>query len=124
VIDEPYSERVLELFRDTPHAGKLPGAPCARHAAEEVRIELCARVENGRIEALRFRAWGCPHVIAACEALCTALEGGPVSALGEIRAAELVTELTVPTAKTGRILVLEDVAHSLGQTLCDASRNS
>ena len=123
--DGPYSERVLRLFRATQHAGGLAGAPCARGETDEVRIELSARVgSGGQLEALRFRAWGCPHVVAACEALCAALEGGPASRLGEVRAAELVTDLPVPTAKTGRILVLEDVAHSLGQKLRDDPRST
>lgn len=116
---EPYSDRVLELFRTTPHGGELAGAALASAASDEVRIALAARATGGRIEALRFRAWGCPHVIAACEALCQALEGTPVTRLGDFSAAELVTELAVPTVKTGRILVLEDVAHSLGQMLRD-----
>lgn len=121
---EPYSARVRQLFAATPHAGELAGTPAASAASDEVRIRLAARVADDRLETLRFRAWGCPHVIAACEALCAALEGGPVSGLGAFRAAELVAALPVPTGKTGRILVLEDVAHSLGQTLRDDPRST
>lgn len=122
--DDPYSDTVRCLFFDTPHAGRLPGAPSAAGTSDEVRIELSARVADGRLDALCFRAWGCPHVVAACEALCATLEGGPVSGLGDFRAAELVSALPVPTEKTGRILVLEDVAHSLGQTLRDDPGNN
>ena len=59
---------------------------------------------------MRFRAYGCPHVIAACEAsLCADFEGRkpgrrPTSSIQT----RLCERLSVPVEKTGRILVLED----------------
>ena len=72
---DPYSDRVRELFAEPRHAGCLDDASSARVEGQDVRICLCARAESGALQALRFKAWGCPHVIAACEAFCDAFEG-------------------------------------------------
>ena len=78
-------------------------------------MRLSATAEDGVITAMRFRAWGCPHTIAAAESACAGLEGRPVSELLEFPASGLMEKLPVPVEKTGRILVLEDAIRSLGQ---------
>jgi NifU-like protein involved in Fe-S cluster formation len=118
---DPYSTRVRELFATTPHAGDLAGAESVATTDQDVRIRLSAGVEGGVIRTMRFRAWGCPHVIAAAEAACAGLEGRPVAGLPEWTAADLMEDLPVPVEKTGRILVLEDAVRSLGQRLCDGT---
>jgi len=115
----PYSATVRELFAMTPHAGDLAGAKSVSTTDQDVRIQLSADVEDGVIKAMRFRAWGCPHLIAAAEAACTALEGQAATGLVDWAAADLMDNLPVPVEKTGRILVLEDTVRSLGQVLCD-----
>ena len=117
---DPYSERVRQLFLEPGHAGCIEGAVSTRADDQGVRLCLCATAKGGRIEKLRFRAWGCPHTIAAAEAFCTGYEGSPVSALLEFRASGLMQSLPVPVVKTGRILVLEDAVHSLGNKLRDS----
>jgi NifU-like protein involved in Fe-S cluster formation len=114
---DPYSARVRTLFEHPAHAGSLEQGPQVLIEDQGVRIALAARAEDGRIRALRFRAYGCPHVVAAAEALCERLEGRPVTDLETFEAAQLVRELPVPAEKTGRILVIEDAARSLGKTL-------
>jgi NifU-like protein involved in Fe-S cluster formation len=114
-----YSERVREYFAAPAHAGNLKEGRSVRVAAQDVRLQLSARATGGVIDAMRFRAWGCPHTIAAAEAACRALEGRPVKELLEFSAAGLMTELAVPAVKTGRILVLEDAVRSLGPVLED-----
>ena len=115
--NEPYSDRVRELFADPAHAGDLANAAHARVDDQGVRISLAASCNDGVIEALRFHAWGCPHLLAATESFCTDYEGQPCSELLDFRAADLMATLPVPTEKLGRILVLEDVVHSLGQSV-------
>jgi NifU-like protein involved in Fe-S cluster formation len=114
---DPYGERVRELFANPEHAGELAGAPRAYIDDQGVRIALTARCEAGRIEALRFRAWGCPHLLAAAEAFCRDYEGRSCDELAEFGIAELMQTLPVPTEKTGRILVLEDTVRLLGQSV-------
>ena len=116
---DPYSAIVRELFATTPHAGDQAGAESVSTTDQDVRIRLSAGVEGGVIKTMRFRAWGCPHLIAAAEAACAALEGHPVAGLADWAAADLMENLPVPVEKTGRILVLEDTVRSLGQALCD-----
>lgn len=114
---DPYGERVRELFANPAHAGELTDVPAVYVADQGVRIALSARCADGRIEALRFKGWGCPHLLAAAEAFCREYEDRPCAELGNFRIAELMQTLPVPTEKTGRILVLEDAVHSLGQSV-------
>ena len=89
----------------------------ARIDDQGVRVQLSADVNDGSITAMRFLAWGCPHVIAAAEAVCSDYEGRAVSDLDDFSAAELMQSLAVPAEKSGRILVIEDAVRSLGAML-------
>jgi NifU-like protein involved in Fe-S cluster formation len=114
---DPYNGRVRELFAAPAHAGGLAGGVTVLTDDQGVRVELSASVADGRIAALRFRAWGCPHVIAAVEWVCRHYEGEPLKALEKFPTARIMEDLAVPTEKTGRILVLEDAIQSLGRSL-------
>ncbi len=114
MVTDPYSAEVRRLFAAPAHAGTLPGAETVRAVAQGVDVELSLARDGDRVSALRFRARGCPHFLAAAEALCAGYEGRPVAELRAFRAAELVERLPVPIDKTGRILVLEDAVRSLG----------
>ena len=114
---DPYSARVRELFAGPDHAGDLEKADLRVQIEEQgVRIGLAADIDGDIISGLRFRAWGCPHLIAAAEAFCREFEGRAVSALQAFSAAEIMQTLPVPREKLGRILVLEDAVRSLGQS--------
>lgn len=122
---EPYSEQVRTLFDATAHAGNLEDGVAIVLEEQGVRIALSARVgprpAGTVIEALRFKAWGCPHLIAAAEAFCDRYEGKPVAELGGFTGRELMQSLPVPVAKTGRILVLVDAVRSLGTAVSAAN---
>ena len=109
---DPYSAVVRALFAEPLHAGRANG-PSARVASQGVDVELSADIGDGRLNRLRFRAKGCPHLVAAAEALCADLEGQPVAALGSPFGNDIMRRLSVPVEKTGRILVLEDAAAEL-----------
>ena len=114
---DPYSASVRELFANPAHAGALEGGHGCAIDDQGVRISLTARVAGGRVEAMAFQAYGCPHVIAAAEAACAELEGGEAVELLEFSASDLMQSLSVPVEKTGRILVLEDAIRSLGRVI-------
>jgi NifU-like protein involved in Fe-S cluster formation len=114
---DPYGSVVRELFADPAHAGHLAGAPGVLVEDQGIRIALSAKVVEGRIDALRFQAWGCPHVIAAAEAFCAKYEGKSIADLLEFPVSDLMQSLSVPVEKTGRILVIEDAVRSLAQAL-------
>ncbi|MCH7981293.1 MAG: iron-sulfur cluster assembly scaffold protein, partial [Proteobacteria bacterium] len=92
-----------------------------RGAAQGVRLQLSAAAAGGRVIELRFRAWGCPHLIAAAAAFCTGYTGQRLSHLLEFSAAGIMQTLAVPVEKTGRILVLEDAVRSLGAAVHEQS---
>lgn len=118
---DPYSEPVRLLFDNPRHAGELDGALHVEFDDQGIRFRLEARVGDGRIEALRFRARGCPHVIAAAEWFCHTHEGRPAADLLEFRVSDLMQSLCVPVEKTGRILVIEDAVRSLGYLIRDGA---
>lgn len=126
--EEPYSEQVRQLFDSTLHAGDLDDGIAIALETQEVRIALSVRVNpriaGAAIEALRFKAWGCPHLIAAAEAFCERYEGRPVAELGYFTGHELMQSLAVPVAKTGRILVLVDAVRSLGAAISKANTDT
>ena len=121
MTQDPYSDKVRELFARPAHAGCISGARSVRLEDQGVRLCLCAQAGGDLIQALSFKAWGCPHLIAAAEAFCDAYEGRPVTELLEFEASGLMESLSVPVEKTGRILVLEDAVRTLGKSFCDES---
>jgi NifU-like protein involved in Fe-S cluster formation len=106
---------VRALFAQPRHAGLLEQGRSVLIEEQDVRLELGAVVCDGVVTTMRFRARACPHVIAAAEAACAALEGRPIAELLEFSSTALMQSLPVPVEKTGRILVLEDAVRSLGQ---------
>ena len=118
MTSDPYSEQVRALFARPEHAGDLEN-PAARVQINgpDVRIALAGQCDGDTILQLRFRAWGCPHLIAAAEAFCREYEGRPAAALRAFSSAEIMQTLPVPREKLGRILVLEDAVRSLGQSV-------
>ena len=113
MIADPYSERVRALFASAAHAGRVEGGLEAYAEDQGVRVELTARVDDGTMGELRFRAWGCPHLLAASEAFCEEFEGRKPGELAAFQAVEIMQTLPVPREKMGRILVLEDAVRSL-----------
>ena len=118
---DPYSPAVRELFAAPAHVGEVGDGRFAVIDDQGVRLRLSARVADGEIEEMRFRAWGCPHLIAAAEWLCAYYEGRPLAALEDFPHVPIMENLAIPMEKTGRILVLEDTVRSLGQAFGDGS---
>jgi len=114
---DPYNQAVRDLFTSPAHAGGVAGGKTVLADDQGVRVELSAGVAGGQLSALRFRAWGCPHLLAAAEWVCSHYEGGPIGALEKFPNARIMEDLAVPVEKTGRILVLEDAIQSLGRSL-------
>jgi nitrogen fixation protein NifU and related proteins len=74
-----YNETILDHFRNPRNAGTLTDATVSVEAKNPVCgdiLHLSARVENGRIVAIRFKAQGCVASIAASSILTELLEGG------------------------------------------------
>jgi NifU-like protein involved in Fe-S cluster formation len=109
----PYSDEVRRRLAEAVRAGDLPGAPPpgrrdgradgSNPACGDV-ISVAVRVAGGRVEAARWRAHGCPHLLAAAEAACEAAEGRPVGEAAAFGAGDLEAVLGGPAAvgSTGR----------------------
>lgn len=114
-----YSEAVRRLFEHLPCAGPLPdgaGLPVAGEAIALDRgawVQFEARILRGRYVACRFRAWGCPHVLAAAARTAESLSGASVGAEDVCDARELIETLGAPVEKLGRFLVIEDAHRAL-----------
>ena len=114
---DPYNSQVREFFANPVHCGDLHGATSAAVEGLGVRLCLAATTADNSIRNLRFRAFGCPHVIAAAEAFCASYEGRAIKDLRAFTAAVLMQSLAIPVEKTGRILVLEDAVRMLGAVI-------
>jgi hypothetical protein len=120
-----YSERVLELFRELPGAGAPadgPGQLATGEAGSPERgawVRFDARIVGGRIVDCGFRAWGCPHTLAAAALARSWLLASRDAASAGVEALRLARELEVPAGKTGRLLVVEDAGKAL---LAEAAR--
>jgi NifU-like protein involved in Fe-S cluster formation len=116
---DPYNENVRKFFFDPQHAGDLPDAAVGYFEDQGIRLRFCAEVQKDRIVAMRFAAWGCPHVIAAAESVCRHFEGTAIGELDKFPSAQIISDLAVPVEKTGRILVVEDTVRSLRAAIQD-----
>jgi NifU-like protein involved in Fe-S cluster formation len=119
----PYNAAVRRNFANPSHAGDLErhyprGSVAEGYAANGgCRVLLAAAAEGGVLREVRFRVFGCPHLIAAAEAFCEDVEGRPAGALREFSVPALMERFEVPVEKTGRILLLEDAAGALAREL-------
>lgn len=66
------------------------------------------RVVAGLVRAVRFRAFGCPHVIAVSDWVAERSAGAAARRQLPESPAALKARFAVPTEKLGRLLVIED----------------
>jgi NifU-like protein involved in Fe-S cluster formation len=109
-----YSPEVRQRFERAPcHGGLSPGssgrlAGAAGEVRHGARVEFEARTRDGRVIECRFRAYGCPHVIAAASWVAEHAQGRAVNDLDWLQPRHLATLLEAPTHKLGGLLVVED----------------
>lgn len=119
----PYNDAVRRHFANPLHAGDLPaGYPPVRRGEAAgggagFRVMLAAELVGEIMTRLRYRVFGCPHLIAAAEVFCSRFEGRRSTALGDFSAAEFMHLLDVPVEKTGRMLLLEDAVQALAESI-------
>ena len=109
-----YSGEVRHRFETAPRHGRIFAAPGERvsggagETGRGVRVEFEARVRDGRIAECRFRAYGCPHVIAAASWVAEQAEGRRVGDFDWLDPRRLAELLEAPPHKLGSLLVVED----------------
>ncbi|MAF84471.1 MAG: iron-sulfur cluster assembly scaffold protein [Gammaproteobacteria bacterium] len=109
-----YSAVVEQHFAQPQYAGPLNGtyeavlSAAAGQREQGTEVVFHIGITAGRIDAMTFQAFGCPHTIAACSVLTERLTGLPIAALDDIEPADLAASLDLPVEKTGRMLIIED----------------
>jgi len=107
-----YTDKVGEYFR---RPARPMGSDIRGAAGSEQRgtlIVFAADLRDQRLYKLGFRAFACPHIIAACNRVAEQLDGGPVQALNELRLDQLQAEFDIPVEKAGKLLILQDAARA------------
>lgn len=113
-----YSDAVKQYFEHPGNAGKLgsgPGSVATGVAGEKrtgVRVQFDIRVDGDCIVDARFRAYGCPHTIAAASWLARSISGKKISTLQRIDPIKVADELELPREKLGCVLVAEDALNA------------
>ena len=99
------------LFGALRHAGE-PGGTArvvygeAGREHHGTRVRFMLQLSGERLLQVRYRAYGCPYTLAACEWLATRLESAGPDSLGG--PADWAQQLAIPQARLGRLLVVED----------------
>lgn len=106
-----YSRFVLERFERPHNAGRLLGSVVrgsAGEAAHGTRVEFDFRVREGQVEDARFRAYGCPHAIAAASWVAETAAGRSLTETSWMDPLALAEMMELPDHKLGVLLVVED----------------
>jgi hypothetical protein len=115
--DDPLGREVRRLFAALAHAGEPAAAgpagatvrlACGEAGREQHGARVCftLQLDGRRLVGVRYRAYGCPYTLAACEWLAQRLESGCPDPIGG--PTDWALELQIPPAKLGRLLVVED----------------
>jgi len=91
------------------------GEAGSREQGTLVRVQLRIALADRTVGEMRYRAFGCPYTLAACEWLARQLGGRTLGMLSGGGLAETVgapagwcEALGIPPARLGRLLIIED----------------
>lgn len=108
-----YSPLVCELFSSaqadadlTPRGEWVLGEAGGIETGTWVRFAL--RLEHGRVTEARYKAYGCPHTLAAVAWFAAQARGRALDQVPAEGAREVASRLELPPEKLGRLLVVED----------------
>jgi nitrogen fixation NifU-like protein len=104
-----YSARLLDHFEHPRHAGELPDADVQvrvdNPACGDI-LELSAKIEDGVVHEIRFRAKGCVPAMACGSAIAGLAKGRPVALLLNIRKEDVLREVESVPAASGHAVHL------------------
>jgi hypothetical protein len=111
-----YSNLTWQHFNDPACAGVLTGAAVRRGAAGsraqgiwvQFDVQIGSRHQESIVEAVRFLAYACPHVIAVADWVAQKAVGGPSEPVLPESVPALRERFEVPIEKLGRLLIVED----------------
>jgi len=106
-----YSPQVRERFERPVNAGRLLGRVVSGGAGDEstgTRVEFDFRMRGDKVEQGAFRAYGCPHAIAAASWVAEQAQGRTLADTSWLDPLSLAALLEVPDYKLGVLLVVQD----------------
>jgi NifU-like protein involved in Fe-S cluster formation len=105
-----YNELTRRHFEAPRSAGELAGADrgAAGSPGQGTWVQFDLEVTGGTVSDARFLAFGCPHVIAACDIACEEARGRNLEQHLPQSPRALLERLGAPVEKLGRLLVVED----------------
>ena len=125
---DPLAPIVRRLFGNLRHAGRTTDSSAAGReiglttvhgaagrAQRGTQVRFALQCSAGRIIAVRYQAYGCPHTLAVCEWLAEELEAGRLRSIGA--PADWCRTLDIPIVKLGRLLVVEDALRAALQQI-------
>ena len=120
-----YSGKLLQHFEHPRHAGDLPDAT-ARVRVENPAcgdiLELAARIDEGVISKVSFRAKGCVPAMACGSAIASLLHGQAIGDVLKLRKEDVLREVeSVPAASGHAIHLALDAASQLWKELSKPS---
>lgn len=115
-----YSALVIDHFERPRNVGAFDPADDvvvgrAGRRDQGAEFVMSARIADDKIAAARFEAYGCPHCVAAGSWLSESLVGADRDRVSRWSWRDLAEALEVPTAKRGRLLILEDAMRALAE---------
>ena len=111
-----YNNLTWRHFESPASAGILTGAAVRRGAGGnraqgtwvQFDVELAVRDAVLTVDAVRFLAYGCPHVIAVADWVAQQAAGRPAQRVLPESVQALRARFAVPVEKLGRLLIVED----------------
>jgi len=109
-----YSSEVRRRCSAPARAGEisLDAGDVVEGAAEDRSLSVWVRfqvqLQGETIESVRYRAFGCPHTLAAADFIAGDLEGKSVDALISIDLTAVAQQIELPREKYGKLLRIED----------------
>ena len=114
----PYSELFKDHLANPRNAGEVADADAVSEQTNPVcgdRLRLSLRVREGRIDAARFLAYGCPPTLACGSALAEMLEGMTTEEAALVSRADITKAVGGLPARKGHAaaLAVETLAAAL-----------
>jgi len=111
-----YSEAFKDHLAHPRNAGELPDADASAELTNPAcgdRLRLALRIRDGRIQAARFLAYGCPPTLACGSALTVMLEGITVAEAASITRQQLTKRLDgLPARKSHAAALALETLHA------------
>jgi len=112
----PYSIKFQDHIANPRNAGELADADAVAEETNPVcgdRLRLSLRIRNGRIEAARFLAYGCPPTLASGSVLAEMIEGMTIEDVMKLRRQEIINVLGgLPTRKQHAAALAIETLHA------------